>query len=164
MSLSKVLIILLTSFRVFKKLTSLREHAHWLVADEPDGLFLLGGKIKNDLSLHKSILIKYPYSIGSVWSDSVIYYVWPSPTSENGNFLVDGTFEIECTETSKTVTIAEKEYICAVFHFKRRLVDDILDECDFHDYYAPGVGLVRREILKDGFLIRQTDLISYTIR
>jgi hypothetical protein len=148
----------------FYDIPSLSSNANWLLWADDDGLYLIGGKILNKVYQHKTLLVQYPYSLGSAWSDSAIYYMYDSPGSEYGVFAADGSYETTCSATEVPIDVPAGEFMCDILQYKRRMVDDVAEEFDFYDYYASGVGLVRREIKDAEFLIRKIDLLNSNVK
>ena len=148
----------------FYDIPGLEHNANWLISNEPDGLYIIGGKIDDDVTPHKSLLIQYPYALNSVWSATAIYYVFETGTfPSSGAFSPSTIYEIKCVNKNKEVNTLAGKFRCDVFHYMRQTVDNVANEYDFYDYYAPGIGLVKREVKDDGFLFYQLSLISYEV-
>ncbi|MFC1482102.1 hypothetical protein ACFL6E_07670 [Candidatus Neomarinimicrobiota bacterium] len=149
------------SMQGFYDIPPLGHGAHWLLADEPEGLYLIGGLADDTLIQNKTLLIKYPYYASSKWSDSALFYNYGIYGSV---FFTQGITETACISTNAKVSTSAGDFTCVVFKFSRDTVIDAGSEVEFYDYYAVGVGLVRRELKDDGFLTIQSDLISYDLQ
>ncbi|GIV58050.1 MAG: hypothetical protein KatS3mg042_1777 [Rhodothermaceae bacterium] len=134
----------------------------WLMQNREDGLHFVGGVNEQDTLLlsENTLRLRYPAEVGDRWTAYRLSYDW-----DEGSFS-SMPLDYELLSTAAPYQTPAGEFICYQYHFRFRPAEDVFEEWDVYEYYAPGVGRVA-EVIKgsfDGRVIQTTELLSYHVQ
>jgi hypothetical protein len=134
----------------------------WLMQNRVDGLHFVGGVNEQDTLLlsENTLRLRYPAEVGDRWTAYRLSY-----DRDEGSFN-SMPLDYELLSTTAPYQTPAGEFICYQYHFRFRSAEDVFEEWDVYEYYAPGVGRVA-EVIKgsfDGRVIQTIELLSYHVQ
>ncbi len=136
----------------------------WFYRNGDNGLYLLGGMSSTDTLVHKMLGYKYPAQEGDSWEIQRLLYNFYTQEFE----LEDTTTIYTCVATDEAFTTPAGTFTCYVYHHRVTIWEEPglpIEDWDYYEYYAPGVGLVGTLIRSgiDGHLKWKTWLYDYQV-
>jgi len=113
----------------------------WFYRNYKDGLYLMGGNNQGDTLYTKLLYYKYPVQKGDTWLSPhlvFVYYDW--------QYYIADSVKYTCTDTNAVFETPLGSFKCFVFYHREKQEEDVVEQLDIYDYYAPNVGLVGRII------------------
>lgn len=105
------------------------------------GLWSLGAESPSNIFLSRNLVIKYHVEVGDSWPYQIIGY-----DAEEKPFIKE-TVNVHCISKDELVSTVAGDYYCILYHYFENTYGD-----DVYLYYAPNIGLVAREVKKNGRL------------
>jgi len=132
----------------------------WFYWNGDSGLYLLGGMNSRDILVEAILKLRYPVLPGETWQ--VLHLVY---NYYEGKFIFEDTLTYQCIATDTEFETLVGTFICHEYHYRIHPEEDVLEDWDVYNYYAPGigpVGLVVKSSL-NGFIKWRRVLFSYKI-
>ncbi|MBC8345618.1 MAG: hypothetical protein ISR82_01200 [Candidatus Marinimicrobia bacterium] len=128
----------------------------WLYTNGDSGLYILGAVSPKDTLFKKHLYLKYPAQKEDKWEHANLVYDHYTQT-----FLFADTLTYTCIATNQDFETPIGTFSCYVYHYQRKLAEDISGISDFYLYYAPGIGRVGAELKDRGILKYRQVLFNY---
>lgn len=110
----------------------------WLLRNFDSGLYLMGGKYRNDSIYTKLIWYKYPVKKGDTWKSPHLVY-----DLVEQKYIIKDSTTYTCTETDALFETPLGSFTCIVYYHRVRIHDyDVDDTKDYYEYYKSGIGKV----------------------
>jgi hypothetical protein len=150
----------------------------WLMRNEDDGLWSLGGTSSSDTLILETMIVKYPVSAADTWPQTAVSW-----SSWDSSFFARDTLVITCVATDEQFATAAGTFRCCVYHysenyyagnsnpwvsrFKASVVagqpapQNPLNLTNVYLYFAPGVGYVGLIVKESDEVVGKRSLLSF---
>lgn len=133
--------------------------AKWFEWYGEDGLYILGGFSDTDTLITKFLELKYPVNVCESWEvPRLVYHVGFK------KFMFTDTLTYTCVAKDSLFETSNESFNSYVFHYKRRIQEDVLAISDFYLFYTPALGLVGLERKDWGVLKERLSLYDYKVK
>lgn len=135
-----------------------------LLANESDGLHLLGGFVGSDTVLLNDLFRKYPADQGETWPAPRLGFL----TSPEDHAFIRDTLEQKLIAVDEILETPAGTFECHVYRYSFQPAPDCACIWVVYDYYVPGIGRVAEIVTsedpeREPLLIQRALLYEYSI-